>query len=199
MKAPLPALLLCFAMVSPMAVAQTKDEHSAHHPEGQAAPTIGVEAQAQGAASNAPQEPSAVEQGMKRLQELMTRIEQTTDSVEREALLHEHMVVMLEQIKLLQAQAEGMSMAMMMMGDRGQMGMMGEKNMNGSDKKKNATKTDKKSKGGGGMMGGAMMGDGMMGQGMMGMHKMMQKRLDMLQQLLEQSIKHAHMREAGEH
>jgi hypothetical protein len=103
------------------------------------------------------------------------------------------MILMLEQIKLLQAQAEGMSMAMMMGG--GQMGMMGgEKNTMAGEKKKSAMKTDKKSKGGAGMM-----GNGMMGQGMMGMHKVMEKRLDMLQQLLEQSIKHAHMREAAEH
>jgi hypothetical protein len=49
------------------------------------------------------------------------------------------------------------------------------------------------------MMGGGMMKDGMMGGGMMGMHRMMEKRLDMLQQLLDQSIKHAHLREAAEH
>jgi hypothetical protein len=166
-------------------MAQSKDEHSVHHPDGQAAPAIGDEAQSQGGSSNAPPGPSTVEQGMKHLQELMTQIEQTNDPVEREALLHEHMIAMLEQIKLLQAQAEGMRMAMMMMGGK-QMGMMGgEKNTMAGEKKK----TDRKSKSGGGMM----------GDGMMGMHKVIEKRLDMLQQLLEQSIKHAHMREAAEH
>src|SRR5262245_34789453 len=134
MKAPLPVVLLCLAMASPLAVAQTKDEHAGHHPEGQAAPAIGAEAQPQGGPSDAPQRLSAVEQGMKRLQDLMTLIEQTNDPVEREALLHEHMIVMLEQIKLLQAQSEGMSMAMMMMGG-GQMGMIGEKSMKGGEKK----------------------------------------------------------------
>jgi len=198
MKAPLPALLLCFAMASPLAVAQTKDEHSAHHPEGQAVPSAGSEAAPPATPTTSQDGSSALDQGMKQLRELMTQIEQTNDPVQREALLHEHMVVMLEQIKLLEAQAEGMSMAMMMMGDGGKMGMMGEKNMKGGEKKTTAMKTDKKSKGGG-MMGGGMMGDGMMGQGMSGMHKVMEKRLDMLQQLLEQSIKHAHMREATEH
>ena len=174
-------------MASPLAMAQNKDDHSAHHPQGQAQPATGAEEAPAGTTTNAG--PSALDQGMKHLQDLMTQIDQTSDPVEREALLHEHMIAMLEEIKLLQAQAEGMSMAMMMGG--GQMGMMGgEKNTMAGEKKK----TDKKAKGGG-----AMMGDGMMTQGMMGMHKVMEKRLDELQQLLEQAIKHAHMREAAEH
>ena len=48
----------------------------------------------------------------------------------------------------------------------------------------------------GGMMGDGMMGDGMTGGGMMGMHKMMEQRVDTLEQFLEQAIKHAHQREA---
>lgn len=40
---------------------------------------------------------------------------------------------------------------------------------------------------------------GMMGGDMMGMHNMMEKRVDTLQQILEQAIKHAHQREAAEH
>ena len=187
MKTALLVLILSVAISSPLATAQNKDDHSAHHPQGQGEPAAGAQAAPPAAPATTQGGPSAVDEGMTHLRELMTQIEQTTDPVEREALLHEHMIAMLEQIKLLQAQSEGMSMAMMMMGG-GQMGMMG------GEKKKSAMKTDKKSKGGGGMM-----GDEMMGQGMMGMHKVMEKRLDMLQQLLEQSIKHAHMREAAEH
>ena len=194
MKIALLTLILSVALASPLAMAQSKDDHSAHHPQGQGEPGAGVEAAPPATSPGTQGGPSALDQGVTHLRELMTQIEQTNDPVEREALLHEHMIVMLEQIKLLQSQAEGMSMAMMMMGG-GQMGMMGgEKNTMAGEKKKSAMKTDKKSKGGGGMM-----GDGMMGQGMMGMHKVMEKRLDMLQQLLEQSIKHAHMREAAEH
>lgn len=185
-------LLLCFAVASPLAVAQTKDEHSAHHPQGQAAPAAGAEAPPPSAAADVQPGPSAVDQGMKRLQDLMTQIEQSSDPAERESLLHEHMLVMLEQIKLVRSQTGGMNMAMMMMGGGkdsagGQMGMMG------GDKKKSGTKSGKKDKGGG------MMGEGMMGAGMMGMHKMMEQRLGVAEALLEQSIKHAHMREAAEH
>jgi hypothetical protein len=44
-----------------------------------------------------------------------------------------------------------------------------------------------------------MMGEGMMGGGMMGMHRMMEQRLDVIEQLLEQMIQHAHQREAAQH
>jgi hypothetical protein len=191
MKAPLLALLLCLAMALPLAAAQSKDEHSAHHPEGQAAPAIGVNSQPQGAASDAPQGPSAVEQGMKRLQELMAQIEQSRDPVERETLLPEHMIAMLEQIKLMRSQTEGKTMAMVMMGGGGQ-------GMTSGDKKKSAMKPGNKDKRGG-MICGEMIGDGRMGGGMMGKHKMMGKQLGMVEQLLEQAIEHAHMREAAEH
>jgi hypothetical protein len=135
---------------------------------------------------------------MKHLQDLMAKIQQTSDPAEREALLHEHMIAMLEQIKLLRSQTEGMQMAMMMMGGGkdsggGQMGMMG-------GDKKGGMKSGKKDKNkSGGMMCSEMMGDGVMGSGMMGMQQMIQKRLGMVEQLLEQSIKHAHMRDAGDH
>lgn len=191
MKRTLLSLLLCFAVASPLAVAQSKDEHSAHHPLGQAEPASGAEAPPPGTPTNAQPGPSPVDQGMKHLQDLMTQIEQSSDPVERETLLHEHMIAMLEQIKLLRSQTGGMNMAMMMMGGGGQMGMMG------GEKKKSGMKAGKDKSGG--MMCSEMMGGGMMGGGMMGMHKMMEKRLGMLEQLLEQSILHAHMREIAEH
>jgi hypothetical protein len=192
MKRTLLPLLLCVALASPLAMAQTKDEHSAHHPQGQAAPVTGAEAPSPGTPTNAQRGPSAVDQGMKHLQDLMTQIEQSIDPAERETLLHEHMIAMLEQVKLLRSQTEGMNMAMMMMGGGGQMGMMG------GDKKKGGMKSGKKDQSSG-MMCSGMMGDGMTGAGMMGMHKMMEKRLGMVEQLLEQSIEHAHMREAAQH
>ena len=165
MKRILLPLLLCFAVASPLAMAQSKDGHSAHHPQGQAAPAAGAEAPPSTAPAKAQPGPSPVEQGMKHLQELMTQIEQSSDPAERENLLHEHMLAMLEQIKLLRSQTEGMNMAMMMMGGGqdggGQMGMMG-------GAKKSGMKPGKKDKSSGAMMCGEMMGDGMMGGGMMG-------------------------------
>jgi hypothetical protein len=184
-------LLVCFAVASPLLIAQSKDEHSAHHPQ-HAAPAGGAEAPPPATPTNAQRGPSAVDQGMKHLQDLMTQIEQSSDPAEREALLHEHMIAMLEQLKLLRSQTEGVNMAMMMMGDGGKMGMMS------GDKKKGAMKSNNKDKRGG-MMCSEMMADGMMGGGMMGMHKMMEKRLGMVEQLLEQAIDHAHMREAAQH
>ncbi len=192
MKNTLLTLLLCLAVASSLATAQSKDEHSAHHPQEQAEPATGVEAPPPGTPTNAQGGPSAVDQGMKRLRDLMTQIEQSSDPAQREMLLHEHMIVMLEQIKLLRSQAEGMNMAMMM-GGGGQMGMMG-----GEKKKKSGMKSSKKDNSDA-MMCSDMMGDGMMGAGMMGMHKMMEKQLSMVEQLLEQSILHAHMRDAAEH
>jgi hypothetical protein len=193
MKKTLLALLLCLAVASSLAMAQSKDEHSAHHPQGQAEPATGVEAPPPGTSTNTQRGPSAVDEGMKHLQDLMTQIEQSSDPAQREMLLHEHMLAMLEQIKLLRSQTEGMNMAMMMMGGGGQKGMMG------GEKKKSGMKSSQKDKSGGKMMCSEMMGDGMMGGGMMGMHKMMEKRLGMVEQLLQQSIEHAHMREAAEH
>lgn len=190
MKRTLLPLLLCLATASPLAIAQSKDEHSGHHPQGQAAPA--ADAEAPSAPATVQPGPSPVDQGMKHLQDLMTQIKQSSDPAERETLLHEHMIAMLEQIKLLRSQTEGMNMAMMMMGGGGQMGMMS------GDKKKGAMKAGNKDKNVG-MMCSKMMGDGMMGAGMMGMHKMMEKRLGMVEQLLEQSIEHAHMREAAQH
>ena len=198
MKRPLLMLILSLAVASPLVMAQSKDDHSAHHPQGQTDPATGADAAPPATTTTGTQGgPSALDQGMKHLQELMIQIDQTSDPAKREALLHQHMIAMLEQMMLIQSQAEGMNMAMMMMGGSGQMGTMS------GDKKKSGMKSGKKTKGGGmmcdEMMGGGMMKDGMMGGGMMGMHRMMEKRLDMLQQLLDQSIKHAHMREAAEH
>ena len=175
-------MILSFAIASPLAIAQSKDDHSAHHPQGQAEPATGAEGAPPTAPADGQSGPSALDQGMRRLQDLMTQIDQSNDPVEREAMLHEHMMLMLEQIKVLHAQLEGMNMAMMTMGGNGQMGAMG------GEKKKSSTKAAKTSK-----------SSAMMCSEMMGMHKIMEKRLDMLQLLLEQSIKHAHMRESADH
>jgi hypothetical protein len=178
------------AAISSLALAQTKDEHAGHHPEGQT-PGAAAPATAPTAPAAASSEVSPVEGGMKRLQELMTRIESTTDGAERENLMHEHMLALLQEVKLLRTQTSGMKMAMMAGKQGGAMG--------GMDAGKNQTAKpnarDKK----GAMMGAGMMSESMMSAGMMGMHKMMEQRLDTIEQLLEQAIKHAHQREAAQH
>src|SRR5262245_16810168 len=105
-------LLLGYVMLSPLALAQTKDEHASHHPEKQAgqadvAPPTSPES------LPAPSDADPVRQGMAHLQSLMQRIESSTDANERENLLHEHMLAMLEEAKLLRTQTNGMKMAMM--------------------------------------------------------------------------------------
>ena len=94
MKRTLLPLLLCLATASPLAIAQSKDEHSGHHPQGQAAPA--ADAEAPSAPATVQPGPSPVDQGMKHLQDLMTQIKQSSDPAERETLLHEHMIAMLE-------------------------------------------------------------------------------------------------------
>ncbi|HZR01724.1 MAG TPA: hypothetical protein VFA81_00960 [Burkholderiales bacterium] len=182
MKRSFRALLIFCAMLSSLAFAQTKDEHAGHHPEG-TPPAEGAQAPQPGQESKAASDASPVNAGMKQLQELMARIERSTDATERESLLHEHMLAMLEEIKLVRSQTNGMKMAIM--------GGMQKAGMDTEGKKASA-KSGKKDKPSGTM-------DGMMGDGMMGMHKMMEQRVGMLELLLEQAIKHAHQREAAEH
>jgi hypothetical protein len=183
MKRSFRSLLIFSAMLSSLALAQTKDEHAGHHPEG-TPPAEGAQAPQPSQESKAAPDASPVNAGMKQLHELMARIERSTDATERESLLHEHMLAMLEEIKLLRSQTAGMKMAMM--------GGMQKGGMDAAGKKAPA-KPGKKGGAGG------MMGDGMMGGGMMSMHGMMEKRVDTLEQLLEQAIKHAHERDAAAH
>jgi len=107
----------------------------------------------------------------------MARIETTTDTQERESLMHEHMLAMLEEVKLLRTQTTGMKMAM-------------------SEGKKIASMDAGKSDDGQPEVKDQR---GMMGGTMMGMHKTVERRLDMLEQLLEQVIKHAHQRGGAQH
>jgi hypothetical protein len=104
------AVLVFSVVLSSFAAAQTKDEHAGHHPEGQAAGTPPSASDAQSAPTS---EPSPVAAGMKRLQDLMTRIEAASDREERENLMHEHMLGLLQEVKLLRSQTTGMKMAMM--------------------------------------------------------------------------------------
>src|SRR5689334_5837890 len=133
-------------MLSPFAVAQTKDEHAGHHPEGQA-PAAGTPPSAPGSPAAPGMDTNPVAAGMKRLQDLMARIESATDGEERENLMHEHMLGLLQEVKLLRSQTSGMKM-----------GMMGGKQMESMDAGgKDAAKPDAKEKPGGRMMGGGMM------------------------------------------
>ena len=175
MRRTLLSLLMCFAMVSSLALAQTEDEHASHHPQGGPAP--GAQAPAPRGQPASPPDAKSVQRAMTRLQDLMSRLEGSSDSAERASLLHEHMLAMLEQIKLTRSQASGMKMAMM-----NEMHAAAPDNGKEPPAMSQQESTDKPG--------------GMKGRAMMSMHKTMEQRVDMLEQLLEQVIKHMHQQAA---
>ena len=170
MKA-LPLVIALSAMLaSPITLAQQDaDEHAAHHPQEQtAAPASATE-------HDHSQESSKLQENMKKMQDLMAQILKTEDPKLRGELLQQHLQAMREQIKMMRKMA---GMKMDMMGG----GMMG------GDGKGAATDGDRKADKKDSMMEGKK--GGMMGGGMMMMHKKMQQRLDMVEQMLEQMVEH---------
>jgi hypothetical protein len=142
-----------------------EEEHAAHQ-HGTAA---GGEASGQKGHNPA----KHLQMNMKTMQEVMTKIGETTDPAEKKRLLRVHMLAMQEHIKTMRSisadQQPGSGSSAHDHGDQG---------TKGGDSKK------------GGVMGGGMMGGGMMGGGMMKMHKKVEQRLDAIEQLLEQLIEH---------
>lgn len=156
-----------FAMVSGLLAALSLTfspafADDAHHPEKSGGAAAG------NPPATAPARPVAAEEATRQLtraQALMQRIEQTTDAAERQRLMQEH----------LQAMREGMGM----MRGMGAMGGMGA----GAGMMMGQGPT------GGGM---GMSGDkagGMMGCDMMAGHAMMEKRMDLMQQMMDQMLR----------
>lgn len=173
-------LLLCLLVsgtfsVLPVMAQDKQDEHASHHPQGAAAQD--------GAPDAAEQKGQAMMDNMKKIQALMARIHATTDPAEREALMKEHLKAMREQANMMHAMAEDMGG---MMGDKGGMmgdkdgmmgdggGMMGNESESDKGKPSDGTSSEKKK--------------GMMMGGMMKMHQMMQKRMGMMQMMIEQML-----------
>jgi len=137
------------------------DEHAGHHPSAEAAEA--VDAPGADEHEHAVMSATHLQQNMKMMQELMAKIRETTDPEEKKRLLKAHMLAMQEQIKVMRA------MAAMHAGPHHR----------------------QHGKGGDMMMKGSMMGEGMMGGGMMmKQHRMMQRRMDAMEQLMEQLIEH---------
>ncbi|MBI2313920.1 MAG: hypothetical protein HYU77_15590 [Betaproteobacteria bacterium] len=150
-----------------------------------------------GAAQAAPAKPAAdpekavqkLKDNTKKLQAQLDKIGKAKDARERQKLLGEHMQTMQESMMVAGAMGSGGMMGGGMMGGGmmgcpmmsgmmggGQGGMMGM--MHGGQ--------------GGGMMGGGMMGGGAGGPGadaMMGRMQQMEKRVDMMQMMMEQMLK----------
>jgi hypothetical protein len=144
----------------------------AHHPEKDGAASAGT----QSAAPPAPAKVAPADEAgrqLTRAQALMQRIEETRDPAERQRLMHEHLQVMREGMGMMR----GMG-AMDGMGGGGAGMMMG-----------------RGPAGGGKGMSGDKAG-GTMGCDMMAGHAMMEKRMDMMQQMMEQMLRHDAARDA---
>ena len=156
---------LCLSLTAPAVLAEhDADEHAGHHPQEQAA------APAPQAEHDHSQGGGKLQQNMKKMQDLMAQILKTEDPKMRSELLQQHLQAMREQIMMMRRMA-AMKMEMM-----------------GGDGKGDATGGDGKAEKKEGMMDGKK--GGMMGGGMMMMHKKMEQRVDMLEQLLEQMVEH---------
>jgi hypothetical protein len=161
-------LLIGLTLACGTVIAQTKEEHEAHHPEAKAtAPAASdTDTRAEGEGMGMMK---SMQQNMQKMHELMERIHNTNDPQEKAKLLKEHMHAMLDQMKSMGGSGGGMMTAMM---------------ENGTGQ---GTKKDAPSKA---MM---MCGDkkGMKsGEMMMQCHRMMHARLGMLQEMMGQILEH---------
>jgi hypothetical protein len=184
--------VLAIAFAAQGAFAQQKDdEHTAHHPEGQAQ---------QGAAAPGGKGEDTLRQlgeNMKKIQDLMAQIHATSDPAAKDELMNQHLKAMREQMKLVLAIKPG---KMGMMGGKGMMGDDGSKDgaagkkdgmMADSDTGTAMSDANKDAKAGG--MG--MMDKG----GMMNMHKQMEGRMRMLEMMLEQMLEREAVETGAEH
>jgi hypothetical protein len=180
---------------------QNADEHASHHPEQS---TQGQ----QSATPTAAQSGSALSdlvQGMKKIQDLMTRIHETKDPAEKQALMNEHLRAMREEMRRLLAASKGMGMMSKdegagVGGGDGKGGMMSgdkepPKDAGAAKQPQSAGATRPKQD----MMGGDMMGKGMMQGGMMRMHKAMETRINVLTMMLEQMLEREAVEAGAEH
>jgi hypothetical protein len=164
-------MILALAVLGVMvgARAQTEDpDHAAHHADAQ--PPV--------AAPSAPDAPppGSMQAGMKRIQDLMSQIQQTADSVQRRELMSRHLTALRDQIRAMRA-AASRKMAMMredkVPADRARE----EDDPHAGHRQDEAPgKAEGQKK------------PMMMGGGMMKMHKRVEQRLDAIEQILEQMI-----------
>ena len=172
-------LTLVLALAGFAASAQvSQDDHSAHHPEVGAPPAAAAPAPAPGGVAA-----DRYADQIKQMQDMHARMQAARTPRERSALLEEHMKLMQSGMDLMQ-QMGGMGMGGMGMGGMGMGGGM----MGGMQ-------------GGGGMPGAApgMQGGGaapqagqgmggMMGGGMMGMHGAMERRIAMMEMMMQMMV-----------
>jgi hypothetical protein len=148
-------MALTLASTVPVAFAQT-DDHSAHQPP----PATELEASPPVAHQHGTTKADAVQENMKKIEELMQQIQQAAEPARKRELLHQHLQAMQKQIGMVLGQREPMKMSM-----------------------KDAGRTDAAGADGAGKEGGMMKGGG----GMV-MHKKIEQRIDMAERMLQQMI-----------
>jgi len=159
------ALAACIALTAPVAFAQTKEEHESHHPDASTTPPAAAE-DSKGEAAMGMMK--SMQQNMKIMHELMEKIHSTSDPAEKTQLLKQHMQAMRDQMKDMQGMSGGMMKGMMDGGVE-----------QGAKKQKDAMA----------MMCGGKKG-GKSGDMMMKCHRMMQTRVDMMQEMMGQMLEH---------
>ena len=116
-------ICLCVATATVGVLAQTADEHKAHHPEGAAAPVAPVveEKKAPGQSMGA-ERMAAMDQRMKDMQAMHEKMMSAKTPEERQALMAEHMKMMQDGMAMMK-QMGGMSKMGGMQGGKGMSGM----------------------------------------------------------------------------
>ena len=168
------ALATGMMLMVPAVFAQTKEEHESHHPD--AAITAPPAAQQESKGSAGMEGMQSMQKNMKAMHELMGKIQSSNDPAEKTQLLKQHMQAMRDQMKGMQGKG-GMMMGRM---DGG----MGE----GAKKQTNAMS----------MMCGGKKGT-KSGDMMMKCHRMMQARMDMMQDMMGQMLEHEEAEQGLEH
>jgi hypothetical protein len=202
----LPAMLAVGWLTAASCAWAQDDPHAGHQPPVVGQPANDAAGQTEGhdqAADSSEHEHGKaggkLQENLKRMQALMARMRETTDAAQRRALLGEHLQLMREQLKLMLAQAGGHehgSKAGADAPDTGQEAHGAQPNQGsdaGDQKKMCAMMEGGKCKmmeneKNGGMTAGGMMTGEMMSGGMMMMHKKMEQRVQMLEQLLGQMV-----------
>jgi periplasmic protein CpxP/Spy len=166
----LTVFMACLLAV-PVAQAADDEDHAAHHPgadQSQAAP-----AQDDKAVGMKMEE---MQDRLKKMQDLMSKIHSTSDPQERAKLMKEHMAAMLEAMRSMHA----------MMGKGGMMAKKKGRDDAGAEKDSHQHGDGAASGSPSSDQGGEMMMGGMM----MKMHKKMQERMDAMQKMMEQIVEH---------
>jgi len=164
------AFAIALSCASLASAQTTADEHAAHHSAVATAPNASAPASAHASSTDST---SAVQDNMKGMQDLMAQIRRSKDPRERRQLMQEHMKAMSKQMDMM----HGMDM------EAGQIGMMGRNHSPGG-----ADSIPKEPEGG-------SKGGDTMKHEMMTCSQPMQKRMDMMQMMMEQMVQHQEMQE----